>query len=107
MRAGLAAHTCFEVLTKASSTLCAVLADVSCPTSPSVTVSHRPRLRPRPRLHYRLLTLCPAPTDPVPRGLLTLWARAGMCVCIYVFFLPDALSVYERACNEWCKRACN
>ena len=32
----------------------------------------------RPRLHYRLLTLCPAPTDPVPRGLLTLWARAGM-----------------------------
>jgi hypothetical protein len=31
-----------------------------------------------PRLHYRLLTLCPAPTDPVPRGLLTLWARAGM-----------------------------
>ena len=22
----------------------------------------------RPRLHYRLLTLCPAPTDPVPRG---------------------------------------
>ena len=30
-----------------------------------------------PYLHYRLLTLCPAPTDPVPRGLLTLWARAG------------------------------
>ena len=24
----------------------------------------------RPRLHYRLLTLCPAPTDPVPRGQL-------------------------------------
>ena len=22
----------------------------------------------RPRLHYRLLTLCPAPTDPVPRA---------------------------------------
>jgi len=21
-----------------------------------------------PRLHYRLLTLCPAPTDPVPRA---------------------------------------
>ena len=32
----------------------------------------------RPRLHYCLLTLCPAPTDPAPRGLLTLWARAGM-----------------------------
>ena len=33
------------------------------------TVSVRVRGR-RPRLHYRLLTLCPAPTDPVPRGLL-------------------------------------
>jgi len=30
-----------------------------------------------PRLHYRLLTLCPAPTDPVPRGLLTLGSREG------------------------------
>ena len=44
------------------------------------------------RLHYRLLTLCPAPTDPVPRGLLTLWARAGMRVCIYVFFHANALA---------------
>jgi len=37
--------------------------------------THRPSptLSPTPRLHYRLLTLCPAaprPTDPVPRGQL-------------------------------------
>ena len=49
-----------------------------------------------PRLHYRLLTLCPAPTDPVPRGLLTLWARAGMCVCIYVFFHSPPLHPIRR-----------
>ena len=54
------------------------------------TVSVRVRGR-RPRLHYRLLTLCPAPTDPVPRDLLTLWARAGMCVCIYAFFHSPTL----------------
>ena len=68
----------------------------------------------RPRLHYRRLTLCPAPTargrelpagdapspalsptDPVPRGLLTLcpglhtWATRGEeeCFCA-LFFLP-------------------
>ena len=29
-----------------------------------------------PRLHYRLLTLCPAPTDPVPRGQL--WPTGPM-----------------------------
>ena len=29
----------------------------------------------------------PGPTDPVPRGLLTLWARADVCmhVCMYVY----------------------
>ena len=62
---------------------------------------------PRPRLHYRLLALCPAPTDPVPRGLLTLWARAGMCVCIYEFFhsptlhpIRVSLTPYGRADND-------
>jgi hypothetical protein len=29
-----------------------------------------------PRLHYRLLTLCPAPTDPV--------GQSWPCVCMYV-----------------------
>ena len=32
-----------------------------------------------------------SPTDPVPRGLLTLWARAGMCVCMYVFLHSPTL----------------
>ena len=53
--------------------------------SPSVCGTDGMRVNVCPRLHYRLLTLCPAPTDPVPRSLLTLWARAGMCVraCVY------------------------
>ena len=54
-----------------------------------------------PRLHYRLLTLCPAPTDPVPRGLLTLRARAGMCVCIlYVYTSRDPAR--DRSCEQCC-----
>jgi len=40
--------------------------------------------RPPDSLHYRLLTLC-------PRGLLTLWARAGMCVCKNVCMCTRAL----------------
>jgi len=55
-----------------------------CVTNHTQTNTEREGETARPRLHPRLLTLCPAPTDPVPRGLLTLWARAGMCVCIYV-----------------------
>ena len=39
-----------------------------------------------PRLHYRLLTLCPAPTDPVgqswPRGQL--WPIVSVYVCMYI-----------------------
>ena len=38
-----------------------------------------------PRLHYRLLTLCPAPTDPVgqswPRTGPALAHRASVCMC--------------------------
>ena len=39
-----------------------------------------------------------SPADPVPRGLLTLWARAGMCVCMHVFFIPQPC-IRER--NLW------
>jgi len=37
-----------------------------------------------------------SPTDPVPRGLLTLWARAGMCVCMYELYTHNACS----ACGQ-------
>jgi hypothetical protein len=36
----------------------------------------------RPRLHYRLLTLCPAPTDPVPA--LAVWPCGRACICVGV-----------------------
>ena len=59
------------------------LARASAPTSlslsPSLSRARRlcPSLHALPRLHYRLLTLCPAPTDPVgqswPRSQLTLF----------------------------------
>ena len=50
-----------------------------------------------------------SPTDPVPRGLLTLWARAGMCVCIYAFFhfptlhpICVSLTPYRRISRTAC-----
>ena len=33
-------------------------------------------------LHYRLLTLCPASTDPMPRGQL--WPIGSVYVCMYI-----------------------
>ena len=45
---------------------------------------------------YSLPSPTPSPTDPVPRGLLTLWARAGMCVCIYESYTQNAWS----ACGQ-------
>jgi len=39
-----------------------------------------------------------SPTDPVPRGLLTLWARAGMCVCIYVCMCTRARVHMQPVC---------
>ena len=71
-----------------------------------------------PRLHYRLLTLCPAPTDPVPRGLLTLWARAGVLrmyvtdVCqecmprMYVTYVCHAVSKAGACACSQRSRAC-
>ena len=53
------------------------------------------RMPRRPRLHYRLLTLCPAPTDPVPRGLLTLCGPELACVYAYMYFsIPQPCALY-------------
>ena len=62
-----------------------------CPRKPSKLTHlalhqpHTPRLP--PRLHYRLLTLCPAPTDTVP-----VLARS-VSVCMYVCIIY----IYGRA----------
>ena len=60
-----------------------------------------PNTKVRPRLHYRVLTLYPATTVPVPRGLLTLWARAGMCVCMPICIFP-----FPKPAPYECIRAC-
>jgi len=55
----------------------------------------------RPRLHYRLLTLCPAPTDPV--------GQSWPCVCIYVCMCARAYVRVRRCactCTCTCTRAC-
>ena len=50
---------------------------------PRASAGHRAGARAHaPRLHYRLLTLCPAPTDPVPRGQL--WPIGSVYVCMYM-----------------------
>jgi len=52
-------YTVSFLLTTAGYWRTAVLAPPSFPQAPSISPT------PGPRLHYRLLTLCPAPTDPV------------------------------------------
>jgi len=54
-----------------------------------------------PRLHYRLPTLCPAPTDPV--------GQSWPCVCIYVCKCARAYVRVRRCactCTCTCTRAC-
>ena len=65
-----------------------------CPPSPTLSPTHPVR----PRLHYRLLTLCPAPTDPVPRGLLTLWAQPCTLYAYLYVYVRECVGVGAYGC---------
>ena len=61
------------------------------------------RAQPRSRSPLRVFWPSPtlSPTDPVPRGLLTLWARAGMCVCIYRYGKGSSVLQVSHARMLW------
>ena len=52
-----------------------------------------------PRLHYRLLTLCPAPTDPVPLGQL--WPT-GPIYSLYTAYIQPIYILYTAYIQPIC-----
>ena len=59
-----------------------------------------------PRLHYRLLALCPAPTDPVGQSWrVDMHACKGLCRNTYTCIHMQGMRVCMHVCKNACKYA--
>ena len=75
-----------------SYTMAQTTSSLPCPRSLTPSLHRSTSRLSRPRQHYRLLTLCPAPTDPV--------GQSGPSVCIYV-----CMCIHTYITGHMCARA--